>query len=188
MPGTVDIIDDSAVCRLIVALALQRAGFQVRCHSDSLAALQTIARAEEPPALLLIDLMLPQLNGYELTLLIRKQPRLSTIPIVLMSARHGLRERLRARLAGANAFLAKPFNIGHLVALVRRLTATSAPPTCPTAPPSASPSALPSPSPLPPTPFIIGSQTLLTPVPMPETGRQPWRSPDPARASRWGQP
>ncbi|WP_052889602.1 response regulator [Thermogemmatispora carboxidivorans] len=171
MSGTVDIIDDSAISRLIIALALRRAGFQVRCHSDSLAALQAIARAEEPPALLLIDLMLPKLNGYELTLLLRKQPRLSTIPIVLMSARHGLRERLRARLVGASAFLAKPFNIGHLVALVRRLTAASAPPGGSVAPP------IPSPPPLVPpllhAPFIVGSQTLPTPVPAPNGSRRP---------------
>ncbi|GER82848.1 hypothetical protein KTAU_14850 [Thermogemmatispora aurantia] len=172
MSGTVDIIDDSAVCRLIIALALRRAGFQVRCHSDSLAAIQAIARAEEPPALLLIDLMLPKLDGYELTLLIRKQPRLSTIPIVLMSARHGLRERLRARLVGASAFLAKPFDVGHLVALVRRLTTASAPPGGSAAPPMPSPAPLV--SPLLHAPFTVGSQTLPTPVPMPDGGHRPY--------------
>ncbi|MBX5459434.1 MAG: response regulator, partial [Thermogemmatispora sp.] len=135
MPGTVHIVDDSAICRLIVALALQRAGFGVCCHRDGLSALQELARSPEPPALLLVDPGVARLDGYELIRLLRQQPRLSAIPIVLMSAQQGWRERLRARLVGASAFVGKPFFIDQLVALVRRLTRASPNPTPPPATP-----------------------------------------------------
>jgi DNA-binding response OmpR family regulator len=159
--GTVHIVDHSAVSRLIVALALKRAGFSVRCHSDSLAALQEIARAEKPPALVLIEISMPRLNGYQMTVLLRKQPRLTGVPIVLMSAHHSVREWLFARLAGANTLIVKPFVVEQLVALARRLTEAAAgpPPTRPGAPSS------PPAAPLPQPPIVPGGPGLAGPRP-----------------------
>ncbi|WP_376794159.1 response regulator [Thermogemmatispora sp.] len=196
MSGPIFVVDTSPVCRLIVALALRRAGFRVCCYPDGLSALQELARSPEPPALLLLDPALRPLDGYHLIRLLRQQPRLASIPIVLMSARPSWRERLSARLVGASALLAKPLRLDQLVALVRRLTAASPgpvpspqTPTAPIPPPTGAPLSVPVPRPLPghspghlPTsplepapcfvPFVPGSQTLLPALPLPGAREQ----------------
>ncbi len=152
-PGpTILVVDDSPVCRTVLRVALSRAGYQVQTCSDGLSALSTLASpGAPPPDLLLLDWLLPHLSGLQLTYLLRHQtryPQLSRLPILMLSCRHSTLDRLKARLAGASAFLAKPFTISDLLTTVQHLLTL--------APPHLSPSPLPpSAPPLPPAPWSL---------------------------------
>ena len=104
---------------------LDRAGFAVRAEADGTAAL---ARAlENPPDVMLIDVMLPGLDGFELLRRLRADPRGAKLPVVMLTAKGQARDRETARQAGADVFISKPFSNSHLVAAVRRLARRHAP-------------------------------------------------------------
>ncbi|GER84348.1 hypothetical protein KTAU_29840 [Thermogemmatispora aurantia] len=144
-PGpTILVVDDSLVCRTVLRVALSRAGYQVQTCSDGLSALSALTSpGAPPPDLLLLDWLLPHLSGLQLTYLLRHQtryPRLSRLPILMLSCRHSTLDRLKARLAGASAFLAKPFTIADLLTIVHNLLSSSpGPHLTPLPPPPALP-------------------------------------------------
>ncbi|WP_069804661.1 response regulator [Thermogemmatispora onikobensis] len=144
-PGpTILVVDDSLVCRTVLRVALSRAGYQVQTCSDGLSALSALTSpGAPPPDLLLLDWLLPHLSGLQLTYLLRHQtrsPQLSRLPILMLSCRHSTLDRLKARLAGASAFLAKPFTIADLLTIVHNLLSSSpGPHLTPLPPPPALP-------------------------------------------------
>jgi twitching motility two-component system response regulator PilG len=145
---TILVVDDSPVCRTVLRVALRRVGYHVLTCSDSLHALELLTRPDLPlSALLVLDWILPRLSGLDLILLLRRQtryPQLKRLPILMLSCRSAPLDRLKARLAGASAFLPKPLTVADLLTTVSRLLAQS----CPVPPPPSS-SAPPS-FPLPP--------------------------------------
>ncbi|RAQ97766.1 hypothetical protein A4R35_19660 [Thermogemmatispora tikiterensis] len=131
---TILIVDDSPVCRTVLRIALSRAGYHVQTCCDGLSALSTLAHLASKaaaPDLLILDWLLPHLSGLQLASLLRHQtrfPQLNHLPILMLSCRHGALDRLKARLAGASAFLPKPFTIADLLAIVRALLSSSSGP------------------------------------------------------------
>lgn len=96
--------------------ALSYEGYQVEVVGDGEAAIQ---RAEErPPDVLLLDVMLPELDGLEVA---RRVRRISGVPILMLTAREGLDDRVEGLDAGADDYLAKPFALQELLARVRAL-------------------------------------------------------------------
>jgi twitching motility two-component system response regulator PilG len=117
------VIDDSAVvCRILEAL-LTKEGHQVECFLDPVSALRSIlvTGATPLPDLLFIDLSLPTLNGYEVIQRFKTNPASMHIPVVVISRRDDTISRLKARLAGATAYLPKPFAVQDVLALVRNV-------------------------------------------------------------------
>ena len=104
---------------------LERAGFDVRAEADGAAAL---ARAlEDPPDVMLVDVMLPGLDGFEILRRLRADPRCARLPVVMLTAKGQARDRETAREVGADLFISKPFSNSELVAAVRRLAGREGP-------------------------------------------------------------
>ncbi len=116
--GYVAIIDDSLVVRKIVEISLNRAGIACLGFRDGHEAFRML-QYHATPELFLLDINLPgALDGFDLLRILKKNPRFSTIPVVMLSARTGVLDRMKGRLAGAHAYLAKPFRIEELLAIV----------------------------------------------------------------------
>jgi twitching motility two-component system response regulator PilG len=112
------IVDDSPTVRKIVQLTLQREGINVIAASDGLAALAAVA--DYQPDLILLDIMLPHMDGYSICQVIRKNPDYQHTPIIMLSGRDGLFDKMRGRLAGSSEYLTKPFDSRELVQAVQR--------------------------------------------------------------------
>jgi CheY-like chemotaxis protein len=113
------VVDDDPVIRSTVAELLLDEGYQVQEAGDGAEALE-IVRASTPNAIVL-DLMMPVLDGWAFVDHCRADPTCADVPIVVMSATHGLHqtaERLHAM--GVRAVLAKPFDVEALIAIVQR--------------------------------------------------------------------
>jgi putative two-component system response regulator len=118
MPSVL-IVDDIALnVRLIEAL-LVADGYSIRTASDGAEALR-IVRAE-PPDLVLMDVMMPDIDGFEACSAIKQNPRTRLIPVVLVTALDDTASRLRGIEAGADDFISKPFNRLELRARIRSL-------------------------------------------------------------------
>ncbi len=118
MHGPVLVVDDEPhLCRL-VRMVLEDAGYEVREAGSAPEALRLIR--EEPPALLLLDLMMPGRSGLDLLGEIRQQPATADLPVVVVTA-VGVRQDLdQAATLGARATLAKPFSRAQLLQAVRQ--------------------------------------------------------------------
>jgi DNA-binding response OmpR family regulator len=111
--------DDDEDILSLVSLRLERAGFRVVQVVDGDAALAAV-RAERP-ALAVLDVMMPKQTGYEVLAALRADPTLADLKVILLSARVQEADIDRGLEAGADAYLAKPFKAGELVAKVQEL-------------------------------------------------------------------
>jgi DNA-binding response OmpR family regulator len=116
--------DDPIVAKLL-SHTLTRRGFTVHHASDGQQAAQLL-QSLAPPRLVLLDLMLPYLSGFELIGQIRAMPAWRTVPIIVLTSMSQEGSVVRALDAGANDYIVKPFRPDELVARVRRFTAVAA--------------------------------------------------------------
>lgn len=115
------IVEDAPELRLLFEAYLRALGLTVTSLASGQHALATM-RAERP-ALVMLDIMLPNLCGLELCEEITMDPAFSETRVIVASARTSSRDRANAELAGASAFLPKPIELGQLAACVARLLA-----------------------------------------------------------------
>ncbi len=114
------VIDDSLVIRKIVETCLHRAGYEVKSFSDGVEALCWLNTTEACiPDLVIVDLGLPKLDGYQVMQQIKARPALERTRLVILSRRDGVLDKLKGRLAGAHAYLTKPFKTGELLTVVQ---------------------------------------------------------------------
>ncbi len=111
-------IDDSESMLSIISSYLGNEDFQVTLIQDSMKALMKITSIK--PDLILLDIGMPNVDGYQLCSLIRKSSSLKDIPIVMVTGNKGLIDRARARLAGATDYLTKPFFQADLLKMTMR--------------------------------------------------------------------
>jgi twitching motility two-component system response regulator PilG len=112
------VVDDSATVRKIVQMALRREGMSIVTAGDGLSALSAVA--DEEPDLILLDVLLPRMDGYHVCRIIREKPEYHHIPIIMLSGKDGLFDKVRGRLAGSSEYLTKPFDTNELVRSVRK--------------------------------------------------------------------
>jgi DNA-binding response OmpR family regulator len=117
--------DDDEDILSLVALRLERAGYEVMRAVDGEAAIA--AARERRPALAILDVMMPKRTGYEVLVELRKDPALSDLKVILLSARVQESDVERGMEAGADAYLAKPFKAPDLVATVEDLLGSAEP-------------------------------------------------------------
>jgi twitching motility two-component system response regulator PilG len=117
------IVDDSPTVRKIVQLTLQRDNMNVIAANDGLGALAAVS--DYLPDLILLDINLPHMDGYHICQIIRKNPDFRETPIIMLSGRDGLFDKMRGRLAGSSEYLTKPFDSNDLVQTVRRHLSTA---------------------------------------------------------------
>ena len=101
------LVDDSNVIRHCARTFLVSAGCEVFTSENGFDALTQIA--DRHPDLILLDAIMPRLDGYKTCSLIKSNDKYRQIPIIMLSAKDSLFDRMRARLAGANDYLTKPF-------------------------------------------------------------------------------
>src|SRR5690606_20878556 len=87
---------------------LQRAGYLVSAALDGEAAVRSLRR--DPPDIMLLDIMLPKLNGFEILKLVKTDPALNSLPVLVLSAKGQAHDRQLAMDIGADAFVTKPFS------------------------------------------------------------------------------
>ena len=126
MARLVMVIDDSQTIRTVVDAGLRRAGYRVSAFPDGLVAMGALARGEvEVPELVLVDLDLPRMDGYEVTRVLRGKPEFAGTCFIILTCYDSAWNRLRARMAGASEFIVKPFRMSYLVGVVRRYLRTT---------------------------------------------------------------
>jgi len=111
-------IDDSESMLSIISSYLGSEDFQVTLIQDSMKALMKITSIR--PDLILLDIGMPNVDGYQLCTLIRKSSSLKDIPIVMVTGNKGIIDRARARIAGATDYLTKPFVQADLLKMMMR--------------------------------------------------------------------
>jgi DNA-binding response OmpR family regulator len=114
--------DDDEDILSLVSLRLERAGFRVVQVVDGEAAVEAVR--SHRPALAVLDVMIPKQTGYEVLATLRADPSLAALKVILLSARVQEADIERGLDAGADAYLAKPFKAGDLVAKVQELLGT----------------------------------------------------------------
>ncbi len=112
------VVDDSPTVRKIVQLTLQRERIRVVTAGDGLSALAAVA--DEQPDLILLDIMLPRMDGYNICQVIRKNMAYRDLPIIMLSGKDGLFDKMRGKLAGSTEYITKPFDSAELVQTVKR--------------------------------------------------------------------
>ncbi len=116
MPRILVVDDDKQIVRLIQSY-LERASYQVLTAYDGETALHTIRR--ERPDLVVLDLMLPNRDGWEITRTVRSDANLVALPIIMLTARVDDTDKIVGLELGADDYIAKPFNPHEVVARVR---------------------------------------------------------------------
>jgi chemosensory pili system protein ChpA (sensor histidine kinase/response regulator) len=119
------VADDSISVRKFVGRMLEKAGYRVKLASDGLEASEIVAQIG--CHLVVTDLEMPRMNGYELMSHLRQDPALRKIPVLVVTSRAGAKHRDRAMKEGASAFLTKPVQEDQLIATVESLIGTERP-------------------------------------------------------------
>ena len=102
-----------------LSFLLERAGFEVKVTADGQSALD--AALAETPDVLVLDVMLPELDGYEVLRHLRADPRSADLPVLMLTAKGQREDRETALECGANLFITKPFANSDIVRAVRQL-------------------------------------------------------------------
>lgn len=124
-PPCVLVVDDSPTIRKLVEITLRREGFSVVFAENGITTLAALTRHQ--PSLIILDIMLPAINGYQICQVIKRHPRCQGIPVVMLSGKDGAFAKVRGRMVGASEYLTKPFAAADLLAAVRRNLARPAP-------------------------------------------------------------
>lgn len=120
------VVEDDDHITHVLKFMLERQGYRTRLAADGLAARKMIEEGDDVPGLILLDVMLPYIDGFEVVQLIRAQPTWKSVPIVMLTAKTMERDIVRALDAGANDYIVKPFQPNELLARVRRFLKVNA--------------------------------------------------------------
>ncbi len=104
---TILVVDDSPTVRKLIAGKLEKSGHHVICAVDGV---DGLTRMEEGlPDLILLDIAMPRMDGYQVCKQIRSNPAAKDIPIVMISGKDGFFDKVRGRMAGTTGYITKPF-------------------------------------------------------------------------------
>lgn len=108
------IVDDDEDARILLMRALSKSdlALEVAAAADGVQAMEVVAGA--PPHVVITDIMMPRMNGFDLCAALRADPATATIPIIMVTALEDDRDRQRGFAVGADEYLTKPFNWGIL--------------------------------------------------------------------------
>lgn len=116
---TILVVDDSALSRATVEAMLVARGYAVKTATDGEGALTQIPLVK--PDLILIDVVMPQMNGWETCQRIREIPESAAVPIVVVTSKNTPHDMLQAFEVGANEFINKPIDADELYSVIERL-------------------------------------------------------------------
>jgi CheY-like chemotaxis protein len=127
-PARILIVDDEPANREVLSIVLGLAGFEVVSVGGGAEAIASAA--DQVPDLMLIDLMMPEMNGYELATAMKANIATKHIGLVMITALTDSATRVASLAAGADAFLTKPLNRAELYLCVKRLLSNPRPCAC----------------------------------------------------------
>jgi twitching motility two-component system response regulator PilH len=114
------VVEDSVPQREMITELLRGSGLEVTAASDGLEALEHILSGH-PPDLVVLDIVMPRMNGYELCRRLKADPATQAVPVVMCSSKGEEFDRYWGMKQGADAYIAKPFQPTELVGTVKQL-------------------------------------------------------------------
>ncbi len=115
------VVDDSPMVRKLIAQKLEMCGYEVICSADGIEALKTMQ--ETVPDLILLDTVLPQMDGYQVCQSIRDNELTKNVPVVMISGKDGFFDKVRGQISGSTGFITKPFGPETLIKTVENYIA-----------------------------------------------------------------
>ena len=117
------VIDDSKTIRRTAETLLKKEGFEVITATDGFEALSMIA--DHQPDLILLDIMMPRLDGYQTCALIKHHRVFRHTPVIMLSSKDGLFDRARGRVVGSDNYITKPFTRDELLTVIEQHSGSS---------------------------------------------------------------
>lgn len=114
------IVDDDEIITNLMRMLVSMEGHEPTTVNDSLQAMEVALSVN--PDLITLDLMMPGLTGFELCELMKNDPKVAHIPIVIVSARDDPESKAKALQAGATEYIAKPFTVDEFIGKIKALT------------------------------------------------------------------
>ena len=110
------VIDDSNTIRRSAEIFLRQGGYEAVLAEDGFDALAKVNDTQ--PDLVFCDILMPRLDGYQTCAIIKRNPRFSSVPVVMLSSRDGVFDKARGRMVGSDEYLTKPFTKEQLLRAV----------------------------------------------------------------------
>lgn len=114
------IVEDDRHIIEALSFVLEYNGYEVAAVLDGEAAIERLR--SDPPALVILDLMLPKVKGFEVLKLMRADPQLRSMPVIVLTAKGQQQDRRMAEKIGVEGFMTKPFSNRDIIEAVRRVT------------------------------------------------------------------
>ena len=112
------VIDDSKTIRRTAETLLKKVGCTVITATDGFEALAKIA--DHNPDIIFVDIMMPRLDGYQTTALIKNNKMFKKTPVIMLSSKDGIFDRARGRIVGSEQYLTKPFTKEELLGAIKK--------------------------------------------------------------------
>jgi len=112
------VVEDSPTIRKVISITLSQKGYETIEAGDGLEALSRLN--ESKPDLILLDIILPKMDGYQILSIIRENPEFKTIPVIMLTSKDGIINKVKGKVAGSSAYLTKPFDPTQLVETIER--------------------------------------------------------------------
>ncbi len=126
---TILVVEDSKTARKVISVVLNRKGYNIIEASSGSEAL--LAAAGVAPDLVLLDLMLPDMSGFDVLASIRKNSELSEVPVVMLTGKQGATDRQKGMMIGSNEYLTKPFDPAKLLVVLDKYLGAQSPSATP---------------------------------------------------------
>lgn len=121
--GRILIVEDEESLMKLESIILSSKGFSVTGCPDGISALEEIDR--NPPDLVILDIMLPDIDGFEVCRRIRSHPVSGSVPVIMLTARKNSQDIDRGVQTGADAYITKPFKSAQLISTIDQLLSSS---------------------------------------------------------------
>jgi twitching motility two-component system response regulator PilG len=115
------VIDDSNTIRRSAEIFLKQGGHEVMLAEDGFDALAKVN--DYQPHLIFCDILMPRLDGYQTCAIIKRNPKFTAVPVVMLSSKDGVFDKARGRMVGAQDYLTKPFTKDQLLQAVKQFGA-----------------------------------------------------------------
>ena len=112
------VIDDSNTIRRSAEIFLKQGGYTVVLAEDGFDALAKVN--DHQPHLIFCDILMPRLDGYQTCAIIKRNPKFSDVPVIMLSSKDGLFDKARGRMVGSQDYLTKPFTKDQLLQAVEQ--------------------------------------------------------------------
>ena len=112
------VVEDSSTIRKVISITLSQKGYEITEAGDGLEALSRLS--ETKPDLILLDIILPKMDGYQILSIVRENPESKNIPVIMLTSKDGIINKVKGKVAGSSAYLTKPFDPAKLVETIER--------------------------------------------------------------------